>query len=102
MDAKFGESTWSKKREQFSKRRELNDFERFKVMKLRKQVRFSWSPGYSDLGDRIAHIGPGSLTAHRPATRSARPSLVSRKRHKCYFRTRGVERRGEVDATCGP
>lgn len=38
IDEKFGESAWAKKRAQFQKRRQLNDFERFKVMKLRKQV----------------------------------------------------------------
>lgn len=38
VDKKFEESTWSKKRAQFQKRKQLNDFERFKVMKLRKQV----------------------------------------------------------------
>ncbi|KAF2262399.1 60S ribosomal protein L14 [Lojkania enalia] len=40
VDGKFTESNWAKKREQFQKRRQLNDFERFKVMKLRKQARF--------------------------------------------------------------
>jgi ribosomal protein L14E/L6E/L27E len=40
VDEKFAESTWSKKRAQFQKRRDLNDFERFKVLKLRKQVRY--------------------------------------------------------------
>lgn len=40
VDQKWSESTWSKKRAQFQKRRQLNDFERFKVMKLRKQVGF--------------------------------------------------------------
>ncbi|KAF2116946.1 ribosomal protein L14-domain-containing protein [Lophiotrema nucula] len=40
IDGKFAESSWAKKRAQFQKRRELNDFERFKVLKLRKQARF--------------------------------------------------------------
>lgn len=40
VDKKFEESSWSKKRAQYQKRRALNDFERFKVMKLRKQVRY--------------------------------------------------------------
>ncbi|KAL5377510.1 hypothetical protein DPSP01_009701 [Paraphaeosphaeria sporulosa] len=40
VDAKWAESSWSKKRAQFQKRRQLTDFERFKVMKLRKQARF--------------------------------------------------------------
>ncbi|KAF1977913.1 hypothetical protein BU23DRAFT_564763 [Bimuria novae-zelandiae CBS 107.79] len=40
VDKKWAEGTWSKKREAFQKRKQLNDFERFKVMKLRKQARF--------------------------------------------------------------
>ncbi|KAF2465840.1 NAC-domain-containing protein [Lindgomyces ingoldianus] len=40
VDEQFAESTWAKKRAQFQKRKQLNDFERFKVMKLRKQARF--------------------------------------------------------------
>lgn len=47
VDKKWAESSWSKKRAQFQKRRQLNDFERFKVMKLRKQVGF---PGFVLLG----------------------------------------------------
>jgi large subunit ribosomal protein L14e len=39
IDETFNGSAWAKKRAQFTKRRQLNDFERFKVMKLRKQVR---------------------------------------------------------------
>jgi large subunit ribosomal protein L14e len=38
VEKKWAESSWSKKRAQFQKRRQLTDFERFKVMKLRKQV----------------------------------------------------------------
>jgi large subunit ribosomal protein L14e len=34
----FDESAWAKKRAAMQKRRGLNDFERFKVMKMRKQV----------------------------------------------------------------
>ncbi|KAF2639395.1 60S ribosomal protein L14 [Massarina eburnea CBS 473.64] len=40
VDSQFEKTTWAKKRAQFQKRRQLNDFERFKVMKLRKQARF--------------------------------------------------------------
>ncbi|KAF2741200.1 NAC-domain-containing protein [Polyplosphaeria fusca] len=40
VEETFAESNWAKKRAQFQKRRQLNDFERFKVMKLRKQARF--------------------------------------------------------------
>ena len=38
VDEQYANSSWAKKRAQFQKRRALNDFERFKVMKLRKQV----------------------------------------------------------------
>lgn len=38
VQQKFDESAWAKKRAAIQKRRGLNDFERFKVMKLRKQV----------------------------------------------------------------
>lgn len=38
IEKKWDDSTWAKKREQREKRRTLSDFERFKVMRLRKQV----------------------------------------------------------------
>lgn len=38
IDKKWSESTWAKKREQQDKRKNLSDFERFKVMRLKKQV----------------------------------------------------------------
>jgi large subunit ribosomal protein L14e len=40
IEAKWQESAWAKKRAQKERRRALTDFERFKVMKLRKQARF--------------------------------------------------------------
>ncbi|KAF2689578.1 hypothetical protein K458DRAFT_358454 [Lentithecium fluviatile CBS 122367] len=40
VDKNWAGSTWAKKRTQFQKRKQLNDFERFKVLKLRKQARF--------------------------------------------------------------
>ncbi|KAG9246649.1 60S ribosomal protein L14 [Calycina marina] len=40
IEAKWQESAWAKKRTQKEKRRALTDFERFKVMRLRKQARF--------------------------------------------------------------
>ncbi|KAF1989221.1 hypothetical protein K402DRAFT_351026 [Aulographum hederae CBS 113979] len=40
VDGKWANSAWAKSREQSKKRQTLNDFERFKVMKLRKQVRY--------------------------------------------------------------
>lgn len=42
VDSKWAESTWAKKRAQFQKRKQLNDFERFKVLKLRKQVGYPY------------------------------------------------------------
>ncbi|KAI9762911.1 MAG: hypothetical protein M1835_007956 [Candelina submexicana] len=40
VEKKWDQSAWAKKREQTLRRRQLTDFERFKVMKLRKQVRY--------------------------------------------------------------
>lgn len=40
VEKKWSESAWAKKREQREKRRELSDFERFKAMRLRKQVSY--------------------------------------------------------------
>lgn len=38
VDKKFDESSWAKTRAKFDRRRGLSDFERFKVMRLKKQV----------------------------------------------------------------
>lgn len=38
VDKKWAESATAKKREQTDRRRNLTDFERFKVMRLKKQV----------------------------------------------------------------
>lgn len=38
VDSKWEGSSWAKTRAQREKRRNLTDFERFKVMKLKKQV----------------------------------------------------------------
>jgi large subunit ribosomal protein L14e len=43
VEERFLNSNWSKARALTQKRRQLNDFERFKVMKLRKQARFEVS-----------------------------------------------------------
>ena len=40
VDKKWEESNWAKKRAQIQTRRNLTDFERFKVMRLKKQARF--------------------------------------------------------------
>lgn len=38
VDKKWAESSWAKKREQQDRRKNLTDFERFKVLRLKKQV----------------------------------------------------------------
>ena len=43
VDQKWAESSWAKKREQQERRRNLTDFERFKVMRLKKQVSYIFS-----------------------------------------------------------
>lgn len=40
IDAKWKESNWAKKRGQAQRRKALTDFERFKVLRLKKQRRF--------------------------------------------------------------
>ena len=40
VQEKWDQSTWAKRREQREKRQALTDFERFKVLRLRKQVGF--------------------------------------------------------------
>ena len=40
IDKKWSASTWAQNRARSDRRKQLNDFERFKVMRLRKQARF--------------------------------------------------------------
>ena len=40
IDAKWKETNWAKKRDQIQRRKNLTDFDRFKVMRLKKQRRF--------------------------------------------------------------
>jgi large subunit ribosomal protein L14e len=40
IDAKWKESNWAKKRQTQARRKALTDFERFKVLRLKKQRRF--------------------------------------------------------------
>ncbi|ORY67428.1 ribosomal protein L14-domain-containing protein [Pseudomassariella vexata] len=40
IDAKWKESNWAKRKEQTERRQALTDFDRFKVMRLKKQRRF--------------------------------------------------------------
>jgi large subunit ribosomal protein L14e len=99
IEKKFYSSDYAKKREQVTKRRNLNDFERFKVMRLRKQVSLEkgrmtcedllgWGPASPSIASVI--LSPSRSDAqmltmnHRPVSRSARPSLPPRPR-KCAF-----------------
>ena len=38
VESKWAQTSWAKKRAQAARRRQLTDFERFKVMRLKKQV----------------------------------------------------------------
>jgi ribosomal protein L14E/L6E/L27E len=92
VQEKFDESAWAKKRAAMQKRRGLNDFERFKVMKMRKQVRcllalclldmVRWTATQHNLRseDMVTNM------IYRPATRSRRPLLRSAPapRHKFF------------------
>lgn len=40
IDTKWEQSNWAKKRDQIKRRKNLTDFDRFKVMRLKKQRRF--------------------------------------------------------------
>lgn len=40
IDAKWKETNWFKRRQQIARRQNLTDFDRFKVMRLKKQRRF--------------------------------------------------------------
>ncbi|KAF3404078.1 60S ribosomal protein L14-A [Talaromyces pinophilus] len=40
IDSKFASSSWAKKNAQVERRKNLTDFERFKVMRLKKQSRY--------------------------------------------------------------
>ena len=40
IDSKWKETNWFKRRQQTQRRKELTDFDRFKVMRLKKQRRF--------------------------------------------------------------
>lgn len=40
IDSKWKETNWAKKRDQIARRKALTDFDRFKVLRLKKQRRF--------------------------------------------------------------
>ena len=49
VETKWEESAWAKKTAQKEKRKALNDFERFKVLRLKKQVSISTLAASKDL-----------------------------------------------------
>ncbi|KAI5298562.1 protein phosphatase 2A regulatory subunit cdc55, partial [Ascosphaera pollenicola] len=49
IDAKWAESSYSKKKDASEKRRNLTDFERFKVMRLKKQARFEVAKAHAKI-----------------------------------------------------
>ena len=59
VEKKWSESTWAKKREQKTRRRQLSDFDRFKVMRLRKLVSYEMFsfPGRTDKFPATARQG---------------------------------------------
>ncbi|KAL1639551.1 hypothetical protein SLS58_007855 [Diplodia intermedia] len=78
VEKKFGESAWAKNKDRIAKRRALNDFERFKVMRLRKQVgapRNRNPEGEMESRGRVAHNVP-QHSASTP-TRAQRRELFA-------------------------
>ena len=63
VEKKWSESAWAKKREQRDRRRALSDFDRFKVMRLKKQV----SACFRGVVTRVvcSHILPGKPKSGR-------------------------------------
>ena len=59
IDSKWSSSSFAKRMGQATRRKELNDFERFKVMRLRKQV-CTWLVQYSKINQDFVidtHVG---------------------------------------------
>ena len=57
VESKWDESAWAKRREQREKRRNLSDFDRFKVLRLKKQVCAN--------NARVSILGSGTEPPHR-------------------------------------
>lgn len=102
IESKFNNSDYAKKRAQVTKRRNLNDFQRFKVMRLRKQVSFlkegSWNAIRWELArrplslqqphDSVVPIFVNSTDKiSRPVSRSARPLPLPRPRKYPFLET---------------
>lgn len=71
IDEKWEQSSWAKKKAQMDRRRNLTDFERFKVMRLKKQVRctrLGWLDCIGVLNSPLTPtiIGPGRGTIPMP------------------------------------
>ncbi|KAF2083601.1 hypothetical protein K490DRAFT_60344 [Saccharata proteae CBS 121410] len=49
VEKKFSESAWAKNKDRIAKRRALTDFERFKVMRLRKQARYEVQKNFAKI-----------------------------------------------------
>lgn len=49
IDSKWNESSWAKKRAQSERRRSLTDFERFKVMRYKKQAAFDTKKAFAKI-----------------------------------------------------
>jgi ribosomal protein L14E/L6E/L27E len=96
VEQKWSQSAYAKRKERTEKRRQLTDFERFKVMRLKKQVSCSRPPGRFDI-DRTT--GPSqwammswTLTDDSPTSRSRSRSRRSAPRRK-RVESKGEERR---------
>ncbi|KAL8885181.1 MAG: hypothetical protein Q9192_006688, partial [Flavoplaca navasiana] len=61
VDSKWEQSAWAKRRDQREKRQGLSDFERFKVMKLKKQARFEVRKSMAKSGFPGVDMDMGSL-----------------------------------------
>lgn len=81
VDEKWDESAWAKRRDRREKRRALTDFERFKVLKLRKQVRHILKFCFETCGTyfqtlHIAALFPRHLAGIFHATMQFRVALL--------------------------
>ena len=71
VESKWAQTSWAKKRAQAERRKQLTDFERFKVMRLKKQVSTVWglqnlhrwelSPALARQGNDADRFTPGSI-----------------------------------------
>lgn len=73
IDKKWAETSYAKKLAMRTKRANLSDFDRFKVMVLRKQVRRLFATAFPK---RVAHAARALYSAGSP---SARPTLRRRR-----------------------